>query len=96
MLKLKLKILTILLDKKLLFIGIDEYFLTLMSVCKNKNQACCGGWIGFNGFDQNGLEWNDCILKSKARDNPSQVAPSHTDITRDARGSNLLLDDDYR
>lgn len=23
------------------------------------------GWIGFNGFDQNGLEWNDCILKSK-------------------------------
>ncbi len=54
------------------------------------------GRIGFNGFDQNGLEWNDCILKSKARDNPSQVAPSHTDITRDARGSNLLLDDDYR
>lgn len=36
-----------------------------MNVCKNKNQACCGGWIGFNGFDQNGLEWNDCILKSK-------------------------------
>ncbi len=54
------------------------------------------GRIGFNGFDQNGLEWNDCILKSKARDNPSQVAPSHTDITRDARGNNLLLDDDYR
>ncbi|EMR56229.1 hypothetical protein A607_0023 [Helicobacter pylori UMB_G1] len=26
MLKLKLKVLTILLDKKLLFIGIDEYF----------------------------------------------------------------------
>ncbi|EJB52295.1 hypothetical protein HPHPH28_1544 [Helicobacter pylori Hp H-28] len=26
----------------------------------------------------------------------SQVAPSHTDITRDARGNNLLLDDDYR
>ncbi|EMR56230.1 hypothetical protein A607_0024 [Helicobacter pylori UMB_G1] len=39
---------------------------------------------------------NDCTLKSKARDNPSQVAPSHTDITRDARGNNLLLDDDYR
>ncbi len=54
------------------------------------------GWIGFNGFDQNGLEWNDCILKSKARDNPSQVAPSRTDITRDARGNNLLHDDDYR
>ncbi|WRC96412.1 hypothetical protein E5K84_07490 [Helicobacter pylori] len=35
-------------------------------------------------------------LKVKARDNPSQVAPSHTDITRDARGNNLLLDDDYR
>ncbi|WP_164757100.1 hypothetical protein [Helicobacter pylori] len=52
--------------------------------------------IGFNGFDQNGLEWNNCILKSKARDNPSQVAPSHTDITRDARGNNILLDDDYR
>ncbi|WP_369685201.1 hypothetical protein [Helicobacter pylori] len=67
-----------------------------MSVCNDKNQACCGGLIGFNGFDQNGLEWNDCILKSKARDNPSQVAPSHTDITRDARGSNLLLDDDCR
>ncbi len=54
------------------------------------------GLIGFNGFDQSGLEWNDCILKSKARDNPSQVAPSHTDITRDARGNNILLDDDYR
>ncbi|WP_162971866.1 hypothetical protein [Helicobacter pylori] len=51
---------------------------------------------GFNGSDLNGLELNDCILKSKARDNPSQVAPSHTDITRDARGNNLLLDDDYR
>ncbi|MGL2855441.1 hypothetical protein ACQKAD_04560, partial [Helicobacter pylori] len=36
-----------------------------MGVCKNKNQACCGGLIGFNGFDQNGLEWNDYILKSK-------------------------------
>ncbi len=35
-------------------------------------------------------------FKVKARDNPSQVAPSHTDITRDARGNNLLLDDDYR
>lgn len=67
-----------------------------MSVYKNKNQACCGSLIGFNGSDLNGLEWNDCILKSKARDNPSQVAPSHTDITRDARGNNLLLDDDYR
>ncbi|MFP6278185.1 hypothetical protein ACLGD7_07375 [Helicobacter pylori] len=64
--------------------------------CNDKNQACCGSLIGFNGFDQNRLELNDCILKSKARDNPSQVAPSHTDITRDARGSNLLLDDDYR
>ncbi|WRE99291.1 hypothetical protein KVE15_07060 [Helicobacter pylori] len=62
-----------------------------MSVCNNENQACCGSLIRFNG-----LEWNDCILKSKARDNPSQVAPSHTDITRDARGNNLLLDDDYR
>lgn len=64
-----------------------------MSVCKIKIKRV--GWIGFNGFDQNGLELNDCILKSKARDNPSQVAPSHTDITRDARGNNLLLDDDY-
>lgn len=45
MLKLKLKVLTILLDKKLLFIGIDEYFLTLMNVCKNKNQACWLDWI---------------------------------------------------
>ncbi len=67
-----------------------------MSVYKNKNQACRSGLSGFNGLDQNGLELNDCILKSKARDNPSQVAPSHTDITRDARGNNLLLDDDYR
>lgn len=33
--------------------------------CNDKNQACCGGLIGFNGFDQNGLEWNDCILRSK-------------------------------
>ncbi len=35
-------------------------------------------------------------FEAKARGNPSQVAPSHTDITRDARGNNLLLDDDYR
>ncbi len=40
------------------------------------------------------FEW--LYFEAKARDNPSQVAPSHTDITRDARGNNLLLDDDYR
>ncbi|GAA6786715.1 hypothetical protein BTM249_14180 [Helicobacter pylori] len=66
-----------------------------MSVCNNENQACCGGLNGFNESIRMGLI-RMIDFEAKARDNPSQVAPSHTDITRDARGNNLLLDDDYR
>ncbi|GAA9753549.1 hypothetical protein VN4201_14410 [Helicobacter pylori] len=50
---------------------------------------------GFNESTRMGLI-RMIDFEAKARDNPSQVAPSHTDITRDARGNNLLLDDDYR